>query len=49
MAEAIKVEKKGAVAWMTLNRPEKLNAMTIETWVLLGDLIRELDKDLDIR
>lgn len=49
MSDAIKVEKKGTVAWLTLNRPDKLNAMTIETWGLLGDLIRELDKDLAIR
>lgn len=49
MSEAIKVEKKGSVAWLTLNRPDKLNAMTIETWARLGDLVRELDKDLGIR
>lgn len=49
MSDAITVEKKGPVAWLTLNRPEKLNAMTIETWGLLGDLVRDLDKDLSIR
>lgn len=49
MSDTIKVEKAGAVAWMTLNRPQKLNAMTIETWGRLGDLIRDLDKDLAIR
>lgn len=49
MSDAIKVEKKGTVAWLTFNRPDKLNAMTIETWGLLGDLVRELDKDLNIR
>lgn len=49
MSDPIVLEKKGAVAWLTLNRPKKLNAMTIETWSLLGDLIRELDKDLTIR
>ena len=49
MSDAIKVEKKGSVAWLTLNRPEKLNAMTIETWGLLGELVRELNKDLSVR
>jgi len=49
MSDVIKVEKKGTVAWLTFNRPDKLNAMTIETWKLLGDLVRELDRDLSIR
>ena len=49
MSEAIQIEKRGNVAWMTLNRPEKLNAMTIETWRLMGELVRELDADLNIR
>lgn len=49
MTAPIKVEKSGHVAWMVLNRPEKLNAMTIETWALMGERLRELDRDLDIR
>jgi enoyl-CoA hydratase len=49
MANAIRVEKAGHVAWMILDRPEKLNAMTIETWSYMGDLLRELDRDLSVR
>jgi enoyl-CoA hydratase len=49
MANAIRVEKAGHVAWMILTRPEKLNAMTVETWSRMGDLLRELDCDLSVR
>lgn len=49
MSDRILVEKVGHIAWMTLNRPEKLNAMTIDGWREMGAIIRELDKDLDIR
>ncbi|MGF7159150.1 enoyl-CoA hydratase/carnithine racemase [Rhodoligotrophos appendicifer] len=49
MKSPIRVEKSGHIAWMYLDRPEKLNAMTIDTWALMGDLLRELNADLEIR
>jgi enoyl-CoA hydratase len=49
MTPPMKVEKTGSVAWIFLNRPEKLNAMTIEAWGMLGDHVRQLDADLNIR
>lgn len=49
MSDRIKVRKDGHIAWLTFNRPDRLNAMTIETWVLMGDALGDLEKDRDIR
>ncbi|MFO1091575.1 MAG: enoyl-CoA hydratase/isomerase family protein [Hyphomicrobiales bacterium] len=49
MTAAMKVERKGSVAWIIFNRPEKLNAMTIATWQEFGEHIRSLNADLSIR
>ena len=49
MSERIIVRREGHVAWMLFNRPDRLNAMTIETWTLMDDLLRELDADREIR
>ncbi len=49
MEERILIRKEGHVAWMLFNRPERLNAMTIETWGLMDRLLHELDQDRAIR
>ena len=49
MSDRIKLRKDGHVAWLTFNRPDRLNAMTIATWFELGDLLREVDKDREVR
>ncbi|MDH3688172.1 MAG: enoyl-CoA hydratase/isomerase family protein [Gammaproteobacteria bacterium] len=49
MDDRIIVHKQGHVAWLTFNRPQRLNAMTIETWFLMDEKLAELDKDRDIR
>ena len=49
MTSAMRVERDGAVAWIILDRPKKLNAMTIEAWQELGEIIRTLNGDLQIR
>lgn len=49
MSERIKIEKDGHVARMIFNRPDKLNAMTIETWSMMDEHLRALDEDRDIR
>ncbi|MBS0559550.1 MAG: enoyl-CoA hydratase/isomerase family protein [Proteobacteria bacterium] len=48
-AGEIRAEKAGHVAWIILDRPQKLNAMTIDTWAQMGDLLRALDADLSVR
>ncbi|MFN0042250.1 MAG: enoyl-CoA hydratase/isomerase family protein [Alphaproteobacteria bacterium] len=45
----ILVKKDGNIAWMLFNRPEVLNAMLIETWQLMDDLLAEIAKDKAIR
>lgn len=45
----ILTERKGAVALLTLNRPEKLNALSPALLVELADQLEELNKDEEIR
>ena len=52
MSEDIKshllVEKKGRIAYVTLNRPEVLNALTEAHWQQLAETWRTLDDDPDV-
>ncbi|TYT74407.1 enoyl-CoA hydratase-related protein, partial [Desulfobotulus mexicanus] len=43
------VEKKGEVAWVYLNRPEKKNAMHMPAWQDAPAIYADLDADPDIR
>ena len=43
------VERQGAVATVTLNRPEAMNAFSAELRVALGDAFRQLQADPEIR
>ncbi len=43
------VEKKPPIAWVYLNRPEKLNAMNEPAWKEAPAIFDELDKDEDIK
>lgn len=43
------VEKKGPVAWVYLNRPEKKNAMNPAAWWDTPAIFEELDRDEDVR
>jgi len=42
-------ENRGAVAWLTLDRPEKLNAMPRAFWGELTATLRDIEADDDIR
>ena len=39
----------GAIAWATLNRPEKLNAMTREFWAELESVVARVESDDHVR
>jgi enoyl-CoA hydratase/carnithine racemase len=39
----------GHVAWLIFDRPDKLNAMTIEMWGVMGDKLAEIERQADVR
>lgn len=43
------VEKRGTTAWVTLNRPERMNALSRDVNVQLSELESELEHDEDVR
>ncbi|MCW3698914.1 enoyl-CoA hydratase/isomerase family protein [Burkholderia cenocepacia] len=50
MSEAVvKVEFRGPVAWVTINRPSKLNALSSEVVKTMTNTIRELEANDDVR
>jgi len=49
MDHTILVERNDGIVTVTLNRPDKLNAMTKPMWGRLGGVFRELDADDDVR
>lgn len=49
MAELIQLERDGAIATVTLNQPERLNAMNEAMWRGLGDRMAECDADTALR
>ncbi|MDJ0894754.1 MAG: enoyl-CoA hydratase-related protein [Alphaproteobacteria bacterium] len=48
-SDPILVDRDGTVATVTLNRPEKLNALDLESWQRLGAVMDSLDADLELR
>lgn len=42
-------DKEGAIYTITLNRPSKLNSMTLEMLALLGDAVDEAEKDTKVK
>lgn len=46
--ELIKVSYQDRIAIVTLNRPDKLNALNQELYYLLGERLREIDQREDI-
>ncbi len=49
MVAPVVVETSGAVAWLTLNRPERLNAVSQELYVLLLEALLEAEVDAGVR
>ena len=47
--ETIEIEKRGAVDWLTLNRPEHLNAINVQMVTELRDYFGALAEDRDTR
>jgi enoyl-CoA hydratase len=49
MAEEIRLERTGDIATLTLDRPEKLNALTRSMWRALGGTLAEVGRDPGVR
>jgi enoyl-CoA hydratase/carnithine racemase len=49
MTQRILIERAGAIATVTLNRPDKLNAVSTAMWDRLGAVFAELDQDERVR
>lgn len=49
MTESILLDRDGAVATVTLNRPEKRNALDAASWTRIADIFEELSADTDMR
>lgn len=49
MPDPVYFERNGAIATVTLNNPEKLNALSFAMWVQLGEVMRELEADEGVR
>jgi len=47
--QTISYEQVGSVGWLRVNRPERLNAMTIEMWEELAKLGESLGDDASVR
>jgi enoyl-CoA hydratase/carnithine racemase len=49
MSDAILLARDAAIATVTLNNPERLNALGLASWKRLGEAMRELDADKSLR
>ena len=49
MRDVVYFERDGAIATVTLNNPEKLNALSFAMWNRLGEIMRELEADDSLR
>ena len=49
MEDRIILRRQDHVAWLIFNRPDRLNAMTIKTWQLMGRHLASLSEDRDMR
>src|SRR5713226_5862923 len=49
MSDNVLLQRHGAIATVTLNNAEKLNALSFGMWMRLGEVMRELDADESLR
>lgn len=48
-SDHLKLERSGDIAWLILNRPEKRNAITLEMWQRIPDLVTEVEEDQSVK
>jgi len=49
MAEVLLSEKKNGILYLTLNRPERMNALSVELFNKLYDTWQEVNEDNEVR
>src|SRR3546814_13129876 len=49
MSESLQVAIENSIATITLNRPDKMNALDIGSWERLGQIMDELSANDDLR
>ncbi len=49
MSKTVQMQRDGAIATITLNRPQRRNAFNLEMWAALGDVMTELNDDESLR
>ena len=49
MADKVQLEIKGPIATITLNKPERLNALDVEMWEAIGESASAIDAAHDVR
>ena len=49
MPDRMLAEKDGVIGWMTFDHPERLNAVTQDTWVAIGEILDDFEADEAIR
>lgn len=49
MSDGVLFARDGAIATVTLNKPERLNALDKGMWRALGEIFRDLDRDESLR
>jgi enoyl-CoA hydratase/carnithine racemase len=49
MPDKMLAEKEGVIGWMIFDHPERLNAVTQEMWIAMGEILDDFEKDDEIR
>jgi enoyl-CoA hydratase/carnithine racemase len=49
MSDPVYFQRDGSIATVVLNNPEKMNAMSFDMWMRLGEIMRELEADETVR
>ncbi|HBK17062.1 MAG TPA: enoyl-CoA hydratase, partial [Gammaproteobacteria bacterium] len=42
-------EQKDGIGWMTFNHPERHNALSLEMWQAMGDILEHFAQDDEVR
>jgi len=49
MAGSIRVDREGAIGWITFDQPDRRNAISVEMWEAIPTVARQLDSDPEVR